>query len=76
MSSLDGSWHYLLDLFVVAFVVPTRMRSFRVRMIVQSVSESLFSTEQIPKEAVLLKNSEAYPSIDMKYVGVITKGST
>ena len=42
----------------------------------QLVSESSFLTEQIQKQVVSLKSSEMYLSIDIKYVGVITKGST
>ena len=45
-------------------------------MTVQLVSGSLFLTEQVQKQAVLLKSSEVYHSIDSKCMGVITKGST
>ena len=40
------------------------------------MSESLFSTEQIQKQVAPLKSSEVYFSIDIKFVGVITKKST
>ena len=45
-------------------------------MNVLSVSESLFLIEQIQKQVVALICLEGYLSIDIKYVGVITKGST
>ena len=44
-------------------------------MNVQLVNESLCSMEQIQKQVVSLNTSEVYLSIDIKYVGVITKGS-
>ena len=55
---------------------PTRTQSFWVEMNVQLVSESSFLTEQIQKQVVSLKSSEAYLSTDSNYVGVMTKGST
>ena len=45
-------------------------------MIVQSVSESLFSTEQIQMQAEPVKSSKVYFFIDTKFVGVMTKEST
>ena len=45
-------------------------------MTVRSASEGSFFTEQIPKQAVSMKCSEVYLSIDIKDVGVITKVST
>ena len=45
-------------------------------MDVQLASESSFSMEQVHTQVVSLKRSEVYLSIDIKYVGVITKGST
>ena len=44
-------------------------------MNVRSVRESLLSMEQVQKQAESLKSLEVYLSIDIKYVGVITKGS-
>ena len=47
-------------------------------MNVQSASGNSFSMEQVQKQVVLdrfLKGSEVYFSTDIKYVGVITKGS-
>ena len=35
-----------------------------------------FFTEQIQKQVVSLKSSEVYLSIDIKHVGLITRGST
>ena len=40
------------------------------------LSESFLWTEQIRKQAVLLKSLEVYLSIDIECVGVITKVST
>ena len=45
-------------------------------MIVQLASERSFLKEQIQKQAASMKSLEAYFSIDVKYVGVITKVST
>ena len=45
-------------------------------MDVQPTSESSFSTQQIQKQGVVLRGPEAYLSIGIKYVGVITKGIT
>ena len=42
---------------------------------VQLASESLFLTEQVQKQVVSLKSSEVYLFIDIKFVGVVTKGS-
>ena len=42
----------------------------------QSKSESLFITQQIQKQTLSMKSSEVYHTIDIKYVGVITKVST
>ena len=56
-------------------VFPTSMQTF-MEINVQSVSESLFSVEQIKNQEVSLKSSEVYLSIDIKYMGVVTKGST
>ena len=36
----------------------------------------MFIRQQIQKQTESLKSSEMYLSIDIKYVGVITKGST
>ena len=44
-------------------------------MKVQSASERSFSMKQIQKQIVPLKSSEVYISIDIKFVGVITKDS-
>ena len=75
VSSLDGSWRYSHDiLFKIIFL--TRWWCFSVEMNVQSVSESSFPMEQIQKQVVSLKSSEVYLFTDIKYVGVITKGST
>ena len=43
---------------------------------VQSASESSFSATQIQKQVVSSKSSEMYLSIDIRYVGAVTKGST
>ena len=45
-------------------------------MNVQSANESSFSKKQIQKQVAALKSLEVYLSIDIKYVGAITKGST
>ena len=45
-------------------------------MDVQPTNESSFSTQQIQKQGVVLRGPEAYLSIGIKYVGVITKGIT
>ena len=52
------------------------MQFSQVKMNVQSASESLFLMEQFQKQVVSLKSSEVYLSIDIKYVGVTTTGST
>ena len=52
------------------------MQSFQVKMNIQSVSARSLLTEQIQKQVVPLQTSEVYLSIDIKYVGVITKEST
>ena len=54
---------------------PTRTKSFSVVIIVQLASERSSLKEQIQKQAALVKSLEAYFSLDIKYVGVITKVS-
>ena len=54
----------------------THTWSFLVEINVKSVGESLLLTEQIQKQVVPLKSLEVYLSTDIKYVGVITVGST
>ena len=55
-------------------IFPTRMWSFLVKMNVQSVSESLFSMEQIQKQVISLKSSEVYLSIDINVCGCDNQG--
>ena len=42
----------------------------------QSVSESSFSTKQIQKQVVPMKSSKVYLSLDLRFVGMLTQGST
>lgn len=44
-------------------------------MSVQSATETLFLTQQIQKQVAAFKSEEVYLSIDIKYVGVKTKGA-
>ena len=48
----------------------------RVEINVQLASESSFLMKQIQKQIVSLKSLEVYPSIDIEYMGVVTKEST
>ena len=52
------------------------MQYFGVEMNVQSASKSSLWMEQIQQQVVSLKSSEVYLFIDIKYVGMVTKGKT
>lgn len=57
-------------------IIFSTQQSFWVEMNVQPMSESVFSMEQIQKQAILLKSSEVYLSNGIEYAGVVTKRST
>ena len=57
-------------------IIFSTQQSFWVEMNVQPMSESVFSMEQIQKQAILLKSSEVYLSNGIEYAGVVTKRGT
>ena len=55
---------------------PTGTQSFRMKINVQSASESSLCDGWVQKQVKSLKSSEVYLCINIKYVRVMTEGST